>query len=64
MTTATHLEIRCFRYICPECGMTDQELGHLAAADDVHCMVCLVDDERHVMLRRWLVKDGAGQEVS
>ena len=39
--------------------MTDAELGHLATADEVHCMVCLVDEERHVVLRRWLVEDNS-----
>ena len=61
MSKITHVEIRCYRYACPECGMTDTELGHLATDDEIHCMVCLVDDERHVVLRRWLVEDQTAQ---
>ena len=57
MSRVSHLEIRCFRYACPECGMTDEELGHLGTADELHCMVCLVDEERRVILRRWLVEE-------
>ena len=65
MTSHTRMEIRCYRFTCPDCGMTDGELGHLATADEVHCMVCLIDEERHVVLRRWLVdvpepQDGGG----
>ena len=62
MSKITHVEIRCYRYACPECGMTDDELGHLAADDEIHCMVCLIDDSRHVVLRRWLVEDHAPQQ--
>jgi hypothetical protein len=36
----------------PECGMSDKELGHLATADEVHCLICLIDDQRHIVLRR------------
>ncbi len=57
MAEITHVEIRCYRYACPDCGMTDAELGHLATDSEIHCMVCLVDEDRHVVLRRWLVED-------
>jgi hypothetical protein len=30
-----------FRFQCPVCGFGDHEVGHLAAEDDVHCIVCL-----------------------
>ncbi len=64
MTSFTRVEVRCYRYTCPECGMTEAELGHLATADEVHCMVCLVDEQRHVVLRRWLVEVAEPQDTS
>ena len=42
-----------YSFVCPECGMGDTELGHLIAVDDIHCVVCLIDEDRHVRLRRW-----------
>ena len=51
------VEVRCYRFSCPECGMGDNELGHLVTADEVHCMVCLIDEQQHVVLRRWFVED-------
>jgi hypothetical protein len=58
MSARLAVEVRCYRYACPECGMTDVEVGHLATEDEVHCFVCLVDEQRHVVLRRWHVDDG------
>ena len=55
----TTVELRCYRFVCPECGMGDAELGHLGAPDEVHCMVCLIDEQRHVILRRWFVEPAA-----
>ncbi len=55
----TRMELRCYRFTCPECGMTDRELGHLATQEEIHCMVCLIDEERHVVLRRWFVEETA-----
>lgn len=49
--------VRFWHFHCPECGMGDQEFGHLAEAHDIHCEVCLVDQDRHVRLRRWLADD-------
>ena len=46
-------ELQLFRFRCPECGISDEELGHLVAHDDAHCMVCFMDDGRIVRLRRW-----------
>ena len=46
-----------FQFMCPECGMSDAELGHLAAANDIHCSVCLIDDDRYVRLRRWVAEE-------
>ena len=52
------LEIRCFHFVCPDCGLSDAELGSLAAAGEIHCIVCLNEEERHVILRRWHAEDG------
>jgi hypothetical protein len=27
-------------------------LGYLATADEIHCLVCLTEEQRHVVLRR------------
>jgi chlorite dismutase len=51
------VELHMFQFVCPDCGMSDTELGHLAGADDIHCIVCLVDDERYVRLRRWIAEE-------
>ena len=48
------VEIHVYKFICPDCGMGDAELGHLAGQDDIHCTVCLIDEDRYVRLRRWL----------
>ena len=48
-----------FRFVCPDCGMSDRELGHLSAIDEIHCIVCLIDEDRHVRLRRWLAEEHA-----
>ncbi len=63
MSAALSVELRCYRYICPECGMTDTELGHLATQDEIHCFVCLVDEQRHVVLRRWHVDEPGAPHV-
>jgi hypothetical protein len=39
--------------------MSDQEFGHLAEAHDIHCEVCLEDEGRAVILRRWPADDSA-----
>ena len=45
-----------YMFLCPECGMSDTEIGHLSAANDLHCVVCLIDEDRYVRLRRWLAE--------
>jgi hypothetical protein len=45
-------ELRCYHFICPKCEMSDRELGHLATADEIHCLVCLIEEQRQVVLRR------------
>lgn len=45
-----------YSFMCPDCGMSDTELGHLVAVDDIHCVVCLIDEDRYVRLRRWVAE--------
>ncbi len=57
MPQTKRVEVRCYRYTCPACGAGDGELDHLATLEEVHCIVCLVDEDRHVVLRRWLAEE-------
>ncbi len=43
-----------WHFHCPECGLGDGELGHLLTASEIHCIVCLEEDDREVRLQRWL----------
>ncbi len=52
--------IRVYRFLCPECGVSDRELGHFVTFEEVHCLVCLIEEERYVRLRRWLDEEPAG----
>ena len=56
--------VELFQFVCPECGMGDAELGHLTTAEEIHCVVCLIDEERYVRLRRWLAEEGVSDEAS
>ena len=47
-----------WHYQCPECGIGDQETGHLHPADALYCEVCL-EDQRQVRLKRWASESGA-----
>ncbi len=38
---------------CPECGFGHHEVGHLVAADEIHCLICLEEDGRLVVLEFW-----------
>jgi hypothetical protein len=29
------------RFLCPECGFGDHEVGHLVSEADIYCVVCL-----------------------
>ncbi len=49
-----------WHFHCPECGFGDREFGYLLADEEVHCLVCLEEGDRTVILRRWLA-DGIGQ---
>jgi hypothetical protein len=43
----------CGHFQCPECGFGDAELGSLAAAEDLYCVICLEEGGRRVLLDRW-----------
>ena len=45
--------MRLFRFQCPDCGLGDYETGHLVAADEVYCVVCLEEEGRLIRLHRW-----------
>jgi hypothetical protein len=47
-----------WQFACPECGFGDLELGELAADHEIHCIVCLEETGRHVLLDRWLPAKG------
>ena len=53
MAAITCVEIRIWGFHCPECGFGHQELGHLAADQEIHCVVCMDEDGRYVRLQRW-----------
>jgi len=40
---------------CPECGVGDAEHGHLLAAHEIHCIICMEEEGREVRLHRWEV---------
>ncbi len=42
-----------WRFRCPECGFGDIEVAHLTRGDEAHCVVCLEEDGRRVMLCWW-----------
>ena len=48
---------------CPECGFGDHEVGHLAAPDELYCIVCLEEDGRFVRLECWEDEDQARLRV-
>jgi hypothetical protein len=62
MTAVSDSTIRLWHFQCPDCGMSDQEFGHLAESDDIHCAVCLQDQRRTVILRRWPADDSVPAE--
>jgi hypothetical protein len=46
-------------FCCPECGFSDEELGHLLGDHELYCIVCLEEaDGPLVRLQRWLVVEG------
>jgi hypothetical protein len=44
-----------WHFHCPECGFGDTEHGHLLAAQEIHCIVCLEEEGREIRLHRWEV---------
>ena len=53
MAATTYVEVRVWSFQCPECGFGHQEIGHLAADQEIHCFVCMDEDGRYVRLQRW-----------
>jgi hypothetical protein len=47
----------CWHFQCPECGMGDFELGHLATDQESFCEVCLEEGRALILLERWLADD-------
>ena len=46
-----------WHFHCPECGMGDFELGHLAEDQELFCEVCLEEESRLILLERWPTED-------
>jgi uncharacterized protein (DUF983 family) len=46
-------------FLCPECGMGEFELGHLAGDQEFFCEVCREEDRGEVRLERWTADDEA-----
>ena len=61
-TTTKQVAVALWHYHCPECGIGDAELGHLAVTDVLYCEVCL-EDSRHVRLRRWQAPEEPTQTI-
>ena len=49
------------RFQCPECSLSDFEVGHLTGEDEIYCVVCLEEEGRLIRLQRW--KKEAGEAV-
>ena len=43
-----------WEFVCPEWGFGNSELGYLASDDEIYCVVCLEENDRHVILHRWI----------
>ena len=52
-----------WEFVCPECGFGHDEFGELACDDDIYCVVCLEETDRHVVLRRWISVTEAGDQA-
>jgi hypothetical protein len=50
------LIIGFWHFQCPECGISDKEIGHLAPAHAILCEVCL-EENRNSPLRRWPLEE-------
>jgi hypothetical protein len=43
-----------WQFACPECGFGHVELETLATDEELYCVVCLEESDRHVVLHRWI----------
>ena len=59
MQTTKQVLVPLWHYFCPECGIGDEEVGHLGHTHAIYCEVCL-EDERHIRLKRWPNDDESG----
>lgn len=41
-------------FVCPECSLGHEELGHLLMDDEIYCLVCHHEEGRNVRLTRWV----------
>ena len=48
-----------WHFQCPECGMGDFELGHLATDQELFCEVCMEEQSRLILLERWPTERGS-----
>jgi hypothetical protein len=46
-----------WHFQCPECGMGDFELGHLAEDQQFFCEICLAEESRLILLERWSAEE-------
>ncbi|MBS0638434.1 MAG: hypothetical protein U1E70_24635 [Acetobacteraceae bacterium] len=51
-----------WHFHCPQCGFGHDELGGLAADEELYCIVCDHEDSQVVVLERWLVEVEAASE--
>ena len=52
-----------WEFACPECGFGHSELGFLATDDEIYCVVCLEETDRHVVLHRWIAVTETGRQA-
>ena len=52
-----------WEFVCPECGFGHDELGVLATDDEIYCVVCLEETDRHVVLHRWMAVTETGDQA-
>jgi hypothetical protein len=52
-----------WEFICPECGFGHGELGGLATDDEMYCVVCLEETDRHIVLHRWITVAEPGDQA-
>ena len=57
-TYTKQTSVPLWHYQCPECGVGDEEAGHLHPTEALYCEICL-EDQRPVRLRRWPAEDGS-----